>query len=279
MSDRRTHSSLLAVLALLALTAGCGDDSGTGTTVAPTTTEAAATTAPATTAAPPATAATTTTAAATTTLPIDAHPTMGLSWSAVWPADGAQATYRALTYDGETVDVPARIDYGIEWEGGTWDRLTVGEADFGGTGAAFYFDRSEPWVIRIWGVESFFAELPAGQVQREWFDEPLVVDLTALPEGILRIEGTLNLAFSQSTDPDMQFGYTAEGTVVESDTIEVPAGSSGVGTSVQVRFALGGEFMGGATHESYLWVHETLFLIKWEETLAFRTIELLTPWG
>lgn len=271
MSDWRARRSLAAVLALLTLAAGCGDGSGADTS-APATTGATATTASPTTIAP----STTVAPATTTTLPIDAHPVAGIGWSAVWPDDGARAVYRALTYDDETIEVPARIDYGVPWQGGIWDRLTVGEADFGGTGVAFYFDRSEPWVIRLWGVESFFADMPAGQLQREWFDEPLVLDLTALPDGLMEIEGTLNLSFFPDAGPEMQFGYAAEGSMEGYEAVEVPAGS--VEDAVQIRFAVGGEFMGDAMHESCLWVHETMFLVRWEETLAFRTIELLTPW-
>lgn len=275
MRPWRLPCYLSAVLLLSALAAACGDDSG-GDTSAPPTTAATTTTGTSTTAT---TAAPTTTAAPATTitLPADAHPVLGIGWSAVWPADGSQATYRAVDYDGAESEVAARLDYGVEWEGGVWDRLTVGEADFGGTGAAFYFDRSEPWVLRLWGVETFSADMPDGQVQREWFAEPLVLELGGEPTTAAPMEGTLNLAFYRDTPPDLEFGYEAEGVLVGMETLEIPAGT--VEGALHVRFTLGGDFMGGAEATSDVWAHPEWFLLKWEETLAFRSIELASPWG
>jgi hypothetical protein len=140
-----TLTAALAALALLA--AGCGDDGGGGTT-APTSTTAASTTSSAST-----TAATTTTEATTTTTS-DAHPVWGISWASVWPREGSTATYRLALPDAPSTDLPATIEYGVAWDGGTWDRIVIGDPTPGEYGLAFYFDRSEPWVIRVWGVRA-----------------------------------------------------------------------------------------------------------------------------
>jgi hypothetical protein len=268
----RRARGIIVLLAALTLLAGCGGGAAGGTTAAATSTTAG-TTAGTTPGATATTQTTTTTTA--TTLPADAHPVYGASWAAVWPPDGAEATYHALTYDNEWVEVPARIDYGVDWEGGTWDRITVGTADFGGTGAAFYFDRSQPWVLRIWGVESFFPDMPTGQVQREWFEEPLVVDLSQLPGTTPELQDTLNLSFFRDSEPEDQFDWTAQVEVLGVETLEVPAGT--VQEALHVRFTVGGDLTGGGGFHSDLWVHPDLFLLKWEETLGFMTIELAAP--
>jgi hypothetical protein len=270
----RQARGIIVLLAALTLLAGCGCGAAGGTTAA-TTSTTAGTTAGTTTGATTTIQATTTTLA--TTLPADAHPIYGVSWAAVWPPDGAEATYHATDYNDETVEVPARIDYGVDWEGGTWDRITVGTADFGSTGAAFYFDRSQPWVLRIWGVESFFSTMPAGQVQREYFAEPLVVDLGQLPGTTMELQGTLNLSDFRDSEPQNQFDWMAQAEVVGLETLEVPAAT--VQDALHVRFTIGGDLAGGGGFNSDMWVDPELFLLKWEETYPFQTIELASPWG
>lgn len=254
-----------AAILVAVVAAGCGGSGAatTSTTVAPTSSA-------------PLAATSTTRAATTSTRPADAHPVWPRRWAEVWPADGAEATYQVLTFDGQSLLVPARLDYGVAWEGGTWDRLTVGTADFGGTGAAFYFDRSEPWVIRWWGVESFFPGMPEGQVQREWFAEPAVLDLGGLPEAALELEGTINQALFRGTEPVNRLSFTAEGGVVGVEALEVPVGT--LERTLHLRFTLGGEFASGEEITSDMWINAEWFLVKWEGTFGFQSIALASPW-
>lgn len=152
----------------------------------------------------------------------------------------------------------------------------MGTADFGGEGAAFCFDRSEPWVIRWWGTESFFADMPEGQVQREWLAEPVAVDLGEFPDAALSLEGTMNLTFFRDVEPELQFSFSTSGQVAGIETIVVPAGE--IERTLHITFTVGGEFGEEPGHPPDMWIHPEWFLVKWENTFGFRTIELATPW-
>ncbi len=279
------HSSpvLLVCAVLMAVaTAGCGGGEGaTSTTAASTTATSGATTTtttPATT-----TPATTTTTATTppTTTTSDVHPAWDVSWAALWPADGATAEYRASLWGGGTIDLPARIDYGVEWQGGTWDRITLGTVAPGEWGLALYFSRPEPWVLRIWGLETTGPGQGPGNGFLEYSEEPGVLNLRDLPEGAARIDAGVVFDGGGDDVPEPTSG-TYSLAVVGLETIEVAAGT--LEDAVHLQLSLGGEFFGASDPDEFtevadIWIQPGQLLVKWGQPApGFQSFELLTPW-
>jgi hypothetical protein len=276
MSCYRSSAATAVLLLLLAATA-CGDDGGAVTTSAATTAPATSSTAASTTATTT-TAVTTTTQATTTTS--DVHPAWDVSWAALWPRDGATATYRVSLWGGGAVDLPARVDYGVDWQEGTWDRITLGTLESGEWGLALYFQRPEPWVLRIWGLE---ATMPGGQGSLlEYSEEPGVLDLKSLPETMARIDAGVLFdgGGGQASDP-MPGTYALS--VVGLETLEVAAGA--LEDVLHLQLNLGGEFFGAASPDEFtevsdVWIQPGQLLVKWGRPApGFESFELLTAWG
>ncbi len=274
---RRLGTMWVLVLASVAMAAGCGDDDGATTTetysTGATTTSAATTTVTTTT-----TVATTTTAApttTTTTLPADAHPTLGLSWGDMFPPDGATATYRVTTYEGATLDLPATIEYGVEWRGGTWDRFVIGTPEPGNDAMAVYFDRSSPWGFGVKAAEAYRANVTDGPAQVEWFEDVLVFDAAALPDTPFEAATIITLEFADGGSFSLGVTYVLEVMALGED-VEVAAGT--LGPTVQLQATVGGELLGGTTFTLGIWLHPEQFLVKMTDGPAFAAIELLTPW-
>ncbi len=279
----------VAMLLALMLTA-CGDDdaadpnstAATVTTAAATTVATAAPTTTATTAAPttaaPTTAApttTSTTAAPTTTedtTPDDAHPVYGFSWGAIWPPpDGATALYEINDF-GTVTTMPARFDYGVEFQGGTWDRLTVGVAEPNNDGMTMYFSTPEPWVLEFAGWESYRAD---GGVTAEWYEPVIVLDARSdLLEPVV-FETTAFVEFGGSVD---EFGAVFTLYVVEFvPEFETPAGTY---TAAQFAIDTSGELMGGDfVFETRVWVNRDEGILQIVNTPGYERMVLVEPWG
>jgi len=255
------------------LAAACADGDGAGTTAA-TTTSAATTTLAATT-----TAVTTTTQATTTTS--DVHPAWDVSWAALWPRDGATATYRVSLWGGGAIDLPARIDYGVDWQEGTWDRITLGTVEAGEWGLALYFQRPEPWVLRIWGLETTGPGQSPGGSFLEYSEEPGVLDLRGLPGTMARIDAGVVFDGGGDEAPEPMNGTYALA-VVGLETIEVAAGT--LEGALHLQLNLGGEFFGAAGPDDFteftdIWIQPGQLLVKWGRPApGFESFELLTPW-
>ncbi len=267
---------MVLVLALVAMAAGCGDDDGAATTAAPST-SGASTTETYSTGATTTSAATTTTAptTTTTTLPADAHPTLGLSWGDMFPPDGATATYRVTTYDGATLDLPAVIEYGVEWRGGTWDRFVIGTPEPGNEAQVVYFDRSSPWGLAVKGDEVFSAAVTTGPEMVEVFGEPFVFDGSGLPDTPFEGETQITLELPGGVVMTLGVTYLLEVMALGED-VEIAAGT--LGPTVQLQATVGGELLGGSTFTLGMWLHPEQFMVKMTDGPAFATIELLTPW-
>lgn len=270
--------SATAAVLLLLLAAACGDDGDAGTTAATTTSAATTSTAvPITTLATTTIAVTTTTQATTTTS--DVHPAWDVSWAALWPPDGATATYRVSLWGGGTVDLPARVDYGVNWQEGTWDRITLGTLESGEWGLALYFQRPEPWVLHIWGLE---ATMPGGQGSLlEYAAETGVLDLRGLPGTMARIDAGVLFDSGGEDAPDPMNGTYALA-VVGLETIEVAAGT--LEGALHLQLNLGGEFFGAAGPDDFteftdIWIQPGQLLVKWGRPApGFESFELLTLW-
>lgn len=275
---RRLGTIWVLVLASVAMAAGCGDDDGATTTAASSSTGATTTSAATTTVTTATTLATTTTAApttTTTTLPADAHPTLGLSWGDMFPPDGATATYRVTTYEGETLDLPATIEYGVEWRGGTWDRFVIGTPEPGNDAMAVYFDRSSPWGFGVKAAEAYRANVADGPAQVEWFEDVLVFDAAALPGTPFEAATIITLELADGGSFSLGVTYVLEVMALGED-VEVAAGT--LGPTVQLQATVGGELLGGTTFTLGIWLHPEQFLVKMTDGPAFAAIELLTPW-
>jgi hypothetical protein len=156
---------LLNLTSIPLVAAACGDDD-TGTTD-----PAAATTEVPTT---------TTTQATTTT------------------ADAATALCRATTWNGEHFDVEARMEGGVEWKDGVWTTFTFGIPEDGERGLVVYLDFPDPGIIAYEGNQGYTPTLPAGQVQAEWFEELLIIDLFEVLAGPVRFETPYFLEFTEN---------------------------------------------------------------------------------
>ena len=208
------------------------------------------------------------------------HPAWDVSWAALWPPDGATATYRVSLWGGGAVDLPARVDYGVDWQDGTWDRITLGTVEAGEWGLALYFQRPEPWVLRIWGLETTMPGGP-GQLARIRSRDGGARSSRALPETMARIDAGVLFDGGGGEAPDPMNGTYALA-VVGLETLEVAAGTlEGV---LHLQLNLGGEFFGAADPDEFteftdIWIQPGQLLVKWGRPApGFESFELLTPW-
>jgi hypothetical protein len=223
-------------------------------------------------------AASTTVPEATTTSadPAAVHPILELVWGGLWPEDGATAVFDGETFMGDRVEVPASIAYGVDWDGGTWDRLTFGTVEPGRDGAAVYFDRSEPWRIRAWGWVASSPALPGRRVQ-ESFSPPLLLDFTTAP---LSLEG--EVVASGWGDAPEGFEFHADFSVdLTGETVVVPAGE--FEGAIHAAWTVGGEWItqGGpedAVLVSEFWFHPEAGILRWVWGPGLRNMELVEPW-
>ena len=175
------------------------------------------------------------------------------------------------------MELPAHFEYGVEWQGGTWDRLVIGTVEPGQDGAALYFARPEPWVLLLWGVEQTSADRDDAVL--EYFDQPQELDFTLLPDDPPTIEGNMRVAFEGVSSDPTPAVYAFEWVGVE--TVEVPAGTFDGAFHISV--GLGGDFYplgpeGEITTFSELWLHPEQLILRWDMGPAGGPIELATPW-
>jgi len=259
-----------ALAALVVTAAACGDDAATTTLTS--------TTAATSTTATPTTTSTTTTTAPTTTIPGDAHPAWGYSWTGIWEGREAMtATYRTQIVGSDWMELPAHFEFGLDWRGGTWDRLVIGTVEPGQYGAALYFSRPEPWVLRLWGVEETSPD--RDEAVLEYFEVPQDLDFTLLPEAPPSLEGNMLVALGEGTSEPAPAVYRMEWVGIEE--LEVPAGA--FEDAIHVSFGLGGDFYpagpgGEVTFHSDLWLHPEQLILKCDMGPAGGPLELAEPW-
>lgn len=266
----RSNRVVVALGGVVLAVAACGGDSGaaSSTTTVPAT---SSTVAPATTAATTTTVAETT----TTTLPADLHPVFGVRWADVWPSATMSAAYLVTTFGGEQVELAAHMEYGVEFAGGTHDRLVVGSAEPGEHGMVIYFDRTEPWQIVVVGEESFSPDRTDRADSVYVFETPLVIDgLAALGE-TAEVDGRLALTISTGDVFDM--GVTYAVTLRAIETAEVPAGTFGDVLAVDV--LVSGELIGGGVEFPVeILLHADQFIVGYTGASGFDSLVLASPW-
>ena len=194
----------------------------------------------------------------------------------MFPPDGATATYRVTTYAGETLELPATIEYGVEWRGGTWDRFVIGTPEPGNEALVVYFDRSAPWGFAVKGDEVFTAATTGGPDMVELFAEPFLFDTMGLPDTAFSGATDITLEFAGGGGMTLGVTYVLE-VVALGEDVEVAAGT--LGPTVQLRATVGGELLGGTAFSLDMWLHPEQFLVKMTEGPAFSIMELLTPWA
>ena len=266
----------IVVLVLALVAAACGDDDSAPETTTTTATETTTTTTEATTTTTAATTTTTEATTTTTTVPEDAHPEFGVRWADVWPDASAEATYRVTTFDGEEIDLPARMEYDVEFAGGTYDRLVVGSAEPGAPGMVIYFDRSEPWEFRVVGEEVFAESAPDAAESTYVFETPMVFDGTIAIGATQNAEGTVLLTFADGTTLDL--GVTYEVTPRGIETVTVPAGD--FEGALVVDALVGGELLGGDfTFPVEVALHPEQYLLRYVGASGFDMLELAEAWS
>lgn len=271
MRSRRA-TAIVAAATLALATAACGDDAVTTTAAPASSTTQVATTLPATT---------TTTAPTTTTIPGDIHPAWGISWSAIWRTVGPQTGhYRTQIMGGESVELAARFELGVPWRGGTWDRLVLGTVEPGQYGAALYFSRPEPWVLRLWGVAQTSTD--RDDTVYEYFEVPQDLDLSLMPDDPPTLEGRMLVEHGLGTTDPIPVVFRIEWVGIE--TLEVGLGEMATLETYHLRIGLGGDFYpagpgGEIEFFSDLWLHPEQMIVRWDPGPAGGPIELSIPWA
>lgn len=209
--------------------------------------------------------------------PAGAHPHWaGVTWESFWPADGEVARYRVHTEDGQDLDLDARIQDGFTRWGGHWTRLVVGVPDVGQVGLALYFDRRQPWVLKLKGMELYGPENVTGPVRVEAFATPLTV---VLDEPVGKHTAVDSTVFE---DPEAQTGALAGRWDLSVDSYDQYVGGLLAGDlegCAVHRTMLSGALVGGGTPLAVQTVvHADHHLVRWINGPGFVSMELLEGW-
>lgn len=124
----------------------------------------------------------------------------GVSWSEAWPEENERATY-SVGFTGNMVDLEARIEYGVEIDGETWDRMTIGTLEPGEAGGQIIFDRSTPWELRVKSTTIYTREVTSGYAIMEVYENPITFPLNIELNETVDVEGTYYLYLPGVVDP------------------------------------------------------------------------------
>ncbi|NQV07670.1 hypothetical protein HQ535_14085 [bacterium] len=150
--------------------------------------------------------------------------------------DGSTAVYE-ITNFGDVFELPAVYTHGVEFQGGTWDRFTLGVVEPNNEGLAMYFGSPAPWLVQFAGWEYF---RPDGGYTLEWYPDPVVFDVSGDMLAPVATETVARLEFGgEVMDLGAVFTYSVSGI---GQSIETPAGSL-IGARFHVDVS--GELMGG----------------------------------
>lgn len=260
---------MIPTIAFALVAAACGG--GTGSTPAATPATLASDT-PATVAPSAATAAPSTSAAASGVHPALPSP----PWDDVWPDDGATATYEVVPFPDATLEVEARIEYGVDYRGAVLDRLVFGNAVPGDDGMIIYFDRTEPWVFKVVAAEVYASNEDSGPSYIERYEGSMPFDgRQGVGESSVS-QGVLISEFPDGSTDEFEVGYLVT-TTTNDGTVEVPFGTvEGVlHIGVNVGFPIAGE----GEFAAELWLHPELFLVRMVGSPRWRDVKLVTPFS
>ena len=136
-------------------------------------------------------------------------------------------------------------------------------------------------MITFWGNETYATEFPAGWIMTEWFDDPVVLDLSSYPTAPEGVETMVNLTVGEDDDSVPLPLDIAFSVVDDAEALEVPLGT--LDGTLHMTITLSNEFIGGAGHpeaamDFELWVHPEHFIVAMNGSTMFTTIELAEPW-
>jgi hypothetical protein len=257
------HLGMVVVCCLLLAACGRGASPASSTAAPATTTSASTTTTGAPTTGAP------TTSAPTTTALSDLHPAWPVSWAALWPADGASAPYVARDAFDQQIETAVGMDYGVDWDGGIWDRIWIGSPDPAGLGVAFYLQRPAPWVVVLWGAHTYNGDF----TMTERCDPPITLDLLGLPEEAA--SGETTLAIEGPGDFTDEGSYTLTLSFVGFEDVTVAAGDFTNTAHLHLR----AEEPGGFVAETDLWIDAEQALVRLEPAHVFSSLELGGAWS
>jgi len=202
----------------------------------------------------------------------DKHIAWGVSWDDFWPDPSLTATYVTTPLGGgQTTELVATWKENVEWRGGTWLMLAIGEAVPGKSGMAVYIDRSEPWVAKVKGAAVFNETSKNGPFLEEWWDEPLIVDFNMAVGEKIKVESKQHTTIDgeDMSLEDMSYELTIEKV---DGAITVLAGE------FKDCMLLHGKIGGPFELEADIWLHPEQFGLKIDDSPLGATIELKEAW-
>lgn len=198
-----------------------------------------------------------------------------VDWDTFFPDPSKSAVYHVTTFSQVEKDLTARLVENVEWMGGMWTQIVVGELTAGNDGMAIYFDRSEPWVIKAKGVVVYSEDVAEGPAMTEYFDEPVQIQLNKDVGIDQEISTDINGDYNGFTDT-MGVNYSIGFEAFDAE-VTVPAGT--YQGCAHLKAVLGGELMGdGNTIDVEIMVHPKQTILKWVDSPGFLLAELKTEW-
>ncbi|HON26060.1 MAG TPA: hypothetical protein PLJ73_09135 [Myxococcota bacterium] len=200
----------------------------------------------------------------------------GAAWETFIPGEDETALYHIVPYGPDEFDLTARLFHNVEWKGGTWSQIVVGDLEPGKDGMAIYVDLSEPWVARAKGVEVYSSDYEAGVGQVEYFTEPIVLPLDQAAGESTKVDTTMIGKFRDHEEGEgVGVSYTIK---VESYDYVYEAPWGDLPGCVKIVVTLSGDFAGGNEIPVEVIAHPTQRIVFWESTPAFVSVAIKEAW-
>lgn len=200
----------------------------------------------------------------------------GAAWDTFIPGEDETALYHIVPYGPDEFDLTARLFHNVEWKGGTWSQIVVGDLEPGKDGMAIYVDLSEPWVARAKGVEVYSSDYEAGVGQVEYFTEPIVLPLDQAAGESTKVDTTMIGKFRDHEEGEgVGVSYTIK---VESYDYVYEAPWGDLPGCVKIVVTLSGDFAGGNEIPVEVIAHPTQRIVFWESTPAFISVAIKEAW-
>ena len=200
----------------------------------------------------------------------------GAAWAAFLPAAEETAVYHVVPFGPNELDLTARLVHDVEWKGGTWSQIVVGDLEPGKEGMALYVDLSTPWVARAKGVEVYSSDYTEDVTQVEYFVDPITLPLAQAAGESTTVDTTLIGKFRDHEEGDgVGVSYTVK---VESydHVYEAPFGP--LTGCVKMTVMLSGEFINGQVIPIEVVAHPAQRIVFWESTPAFASVSIKEAW-
>ncbi len=197
----------------------------------------------------------------------DIHPHWQVGWQDFFPDENESAVYRSTPYGGEAEDLQTHLEYDVEYEGGTWTRIVIGEPEPDHTGVAIYINETAPWVVEVKGVASYNKD---GSGFTESFDTPITFRL----DTALDVETVYDGEISMFGGDPMDVTYAVTVTDFNAD-VTVPYGT--LSGCMEVKIAVSGEFLGDDLVVT-IYAHPEHRIVSWTDPPGFMSLELVEGW-